>query len=106
MRLCRTAALFLSLVLAPTAVLQAQTTEIQEEVEIRLWFQGLLQKFGVRGASSMFLLFALAAGALALFGVMWLWKSRRRDDAEPLHGLKSQERAPSARDNGTSSIRG
>jgi hypothetical protein len=79
MRFCRKAALFLSLVLIPTAALQAQTTEIQEEVGIKLWFQRLLQKLGP-GGPPLFLLLALVVGALALFGALWLWKSRRKGD--------------------------
>jgi hypothetical protein len=81
MRFCRTAALLLVLVLVPTAALQAQTTEIQEEVGIKLWFQRLLQKLGSGGAAPVFLLLALAVGALVLFGALWLWKSRRKGDA-------------------------
>jgi hypothetical protein len=77
MRLCRTAALFLSLVLTPAAVLQAQTTEIQDRVETRLWFQRLLQKLKAGGVPPPFLLVALAVGALALFAALWLWRSRR-----------------------------
>jgi hypothetical protein len=80
MRFCRRAALFLILVLAPTAALQAQTTEIQEEVGIKLWLQRLLQTLGADGEPPVLLLLALAVGALVLFGALWLWKSRRKGD--------------------------
>jgi len=67
----------LTLCLAP-AISRAQTEEIQQEIERRLWFQRLYQSFGVAGLPPIVVILTLLAVLLAVAAAFWLWRSRRR----------------------------
>ena len=56
------------------AALHAQTAEIQEEIETRLWWQRLWQSFGIAGIPPLVVVLTL----LAVVAAGLLWRSRRK----------------------------
>jgi hypothetical protein len=69
------------LCLAP-APARAQTEEIQQEVETRLWFERLYQSFGIAGLPPLVGILTLLAALIAVAAAIWLWRSRRRPPPE------------------------
>jgi hypothetical protein len=68
----------LGFLLAPGGV-HAQTVEIQQEVEAKLWIRWVLARIeAATGAPPFVSLLALVAIVITLVASVWLWKSRRK----------------------------
>jgi hypothetical protein len=82
MRLQRLLASVPALLLAPAAA-QAQTEEIQQEVETKLWIQFVLTKIqDATGAPPLVSILTLVALVVALVASVWLllaWRKRARE---------------------------
>jgi hypothetical protein len=71
----------LSLMLCP-AVARAQTPEIQQEIETRLWYLRLLAWVeATTGMPPAVAITAAIALIVAIVASVWLWLSRRREGA-------------------------
>jgi hypothetical protein len=66
------------LLLTPARV-QAQTQEIQDEIDRKLWFQKRLAQIeAITGLPPLVALTTLLVVLLAIMAAIWLWISRRK----------------------------
>jgi hypothetical protein len=68
----------LGLCLLASGELYAQTEEIQQQIETKLWILRVYQSFGVAGLPPGAVLLTLAAVVLAIGAGVWLWLARRK----------------------------
>jgi hypothetical protein len=72
----------LGLMLVP-AVAQAQTEEIQQQIDRRLWYLRLLAWIeATTGAPPAVSIAVLVGLVIAIVAGVWLWLSRRREDVK------------------------
>jgi hypothetical protein len=68
----------LGFLLAP-GIAHAQTVEIQQEVEAKLWIRWVLARIeAATGAPPFVSILALVAIVITLVASVWLWRSRRK----------------------------
>jgi hypothetical protein len=82
MRFRLTLASAVGLFLLPAAA-QAQTVEIQREVEAKLWIQRVLARIqAATGSPPVASIVILVALAIVVAASIWRWQARRRNVAE------------------------